>query len=246
MTTHAIVVGGSSGLGAAMGKALRARGLVVSSLARRAAASSAADASFLCDVTQDADVERAVSECTERHGPCDVVVYASGAPTMGRTLDVPVEAARACFEVNVWGFDRVVRATLPEMMQRRRGVVLLVSSIVALRAVPHETYYAASKAAAARYAGCLAHEARKAGVHVKSLHVGLVETGFFQRGGWWGMRVPNAKGSGVTAQDVAREALALIDSSADERIVGWKEKAIALGDRIAPTLYDRLLRLRGR
>lgn len=245
MTTHAIVVGGSSGLGAAIGEALRARGVVVSNLSRRAAASNAADASFPCDVTRDADVQRAVSECAQRHGPCDVVVYASGAPAMGRTLDVPTEAARACFEVNVWGFDRVVRATLPGMVQRGHGAVLLVSSIVALRAVPHETYYAASKAAAARYAGCLAHEARKAGVHVKSLHVGLVETGFFQRGGWWGMQVPNAKGSGVTPQDVAHEALALLDSGDDERIVGWKEKVIALGDRIAPTLYDRLLRLRG-
>jgi 2-keto-3-deoxy-L-fuconate dehydrogenase len=153
VTTHAIVVGGSSGLGAAIGEALRARGVVVSNLSRRAAASNAADASFPCDVTRDADVQRAVSECAQRHGPCDVVVYASGAPAMGRTLDVPTEAARACFEVNVWGFDRVVRATLPGMVQRGHGAVLLVSSIVALRAVPHETYYAASKAAAARYAG---------------------------------------------------------------------------------------------
>lgn len=245
MKPHAIVVGASSGLGAAIGEALRARGHVVSNLSRHAAPSTAADASFPCDVTRDADVRRAVAACTEQHGPCEVVVYSSGAPAMGRTLDVPAEAARACFEVNVWGLDHVVRATLPGMMDRRRGVLLLVSSIVALRAVPHEAYYAASKAAAARYAGCLAHEARKASVHVKSLHVGLVDTGFFQRGGWWGMQVPNAKGSGVTPQDVAREALVLIDSGDDERVVGWKEKLIALGDRIAPSLYNRLLRLRG-
>jgi short-subunit dehydrogenase len=243
---HAIVVGGSSGLGAAIGTELRARGFVVSNLARRAAPAGAADSSFACDVTHDAEVKRAITEATSAHGPSDLVVYSSGAPAMGHTLDVPIEAARACFDVNLWGFDHVVRAVLPGMMDRRQGVILLVSSIVALRAVPHEAYYAASKAAAARYAGCVAHEARRAGVRVKSLHVGLVETGFFERGGWWGMGVPtNAKGSGVTPADVAREALALVESGADERIVGWKEKIIALGDRVAPTLYDRLLRMRG-
>jgi short-subunit dehydrogenase len=241
---HAIVFGGSSGVGLAIATALRARGHVVSNLSRRAAPSGAADASFPCDVTSSGDVEAAVARAIATNGPCDVLVYSAGVPAMGRTTQVPEADARRCFEVNFWGLDRAVRAVLPAMMERRSGAILAVSSLVALRAVPFEAYYAASKAAVARYLGCLAHEARRGGVRVHALHLGLVDTGFFERGGWAGMAVPEVKGSGVTPADAARAALELLDSGRESAVLGWKERIIVLGDRLAPTLYDRLMRLR--
>jgi len=242
---HAVGVGGSSGLGLAIGEALRARRYFVTNLARRSAPAAAADASYACDVTSTESVAGAVAEARV-HGPIDLLVYSSGAAAMGRTLDVPEVDARRCFETNFWGLDRVVRAVLPEMTARRAGRLLVVSSLVALRAVPHEAYYAASKAAVARYLGCLAHETLRANVRVQALHVGLVDTGFFERGGWWGMDVPSVRGSGVTPADVARAAMMLLDSGRDSMVLGWRERLIALGDRIAPTLYDSLLRLRAR
>jgi short-subunit dehydrogenase len=164
---------------------------------------------------------------------------------MGKTVDVPPEAARRAFEVNFWGMDRVVRAVFPEMRARRRGTIVLVSSIVALRPVPHEAFYAASKAAAARYMGCLALEAARARVNVQMLHIGFVDTGFSERGGWWGMDKPARGGSGTRPEDVGAAIVALIDSGRPSAVLGWKERAIALGDRIVPDLYDRWLKLRG-
>lgn len=240
---HAIVVGGSSGIGLAIGEALRARRFAVSNLSRRPAPAGAADASFRCDVTSDDDVRSAVDAALAERGPCDVLVYAAGVAAMGRTIEIPVAEARRCVEVNLWGFDRVVRAALPAMTARRRGAILLVSSLVALRAVPYEAYYAASKAAAARYLGCLAHEVRRSGVRVHALHLGLIQTGFFERS-WHGMAAPDVSGSGVGPGDAARAAMALLDAGAEEAVLGWKERIIVLGDRLAPGLYDRLLRLR--
>jgi short-subunit dehydrogenase len=191
------------------------------------------------------DVDRGVASALGRHGPCDVLVYAAGVPLMGRTTEVPESEARRCFEVNFWGLDRVVRAVLPRMMERRAGAILVVSSLVALRAVPFEAYYAASKAAAVRYLTCLAHEAGRNGVRVQALHLGLVQTGFSERGGWHGMERPDVAGSGVTTSDCARAALELLGSGAESAVLGWKERLIVLGDRLAPTLYDRFLRLKG-
>jgi short-subunit dehydrogenase len=242
---HAIVFGGSSGIGLAIGRALRGRAWTVSSLSRRPAPEDGAERSFACDVTLDADVARATREALDAHGPCDLLVYASGVPVMGRTLEIPAAEARRCFEVNFWGMDRAVRALLPAMLERRRGSLLLVGSIAALRGIPNEAYYAASKAAATRYLECLAHEARRGDVRVHALQAGLVDTGFFERGGWHGMRAPDAKGSGVTPDDVAREALRLLDRGAPAAVVGRKERLIALGDRLSPALYDAWLRLRG-
>jgi short-subunit dehydrogenase len=242
--SHALVVGGSSGIGLAIGEALGDAGYLVSNLSRRPAPAGAAAASYACDVTSGDQVERAVALAVGSQGPCDVLVYAAGIPAMGRTCAVPEAIARRCFEVNFWGLDRVVRAVLPAMMERRRGAVLVVSSLVALRPVPFESYYAASKAAAVRYLGCLAHEARRGGVRVHALHVGLVGTGFFERGGWYGMEVPGVSGSGVTPARVARAAMDLLASTAESSVLGWKERLIVLGDRLAPTLYDRFVRLR--
>jgi short-subunit dehydrogenase len=240
---HALVVGGSSGIGMAIGEALRERRYAVSNLSRRPAPHGAADASYPCDVTSAGEVTTAVGAALAERGPCDVLVYAAGVATMGRTTAIPEDEARRCFEVNLWGFDRVVRSALPSMTARRSGAVLLVSSLVALRAVPFEAYYAASKAAAARYLGCLAHEVRRSGVRVHALHLGLVQTGFFERS-WHGMAAPDVKGSGVSPPDAARAAMALLDSGAQDAVLGWKERIIVLGDRLAPGLYDRWLRLR--
>jgi short-subunit dehydrogenase len=241
---HAIVVGGSSGIGLAIGESLRAKRYSVSNLSRRPAPAHGADASYPCDVTSTGGVSGAVEAALADRGPCDVLVYAAGAAAMGRTLEVPEAEARRCFEVNFWGLDRVVRSVLPSMMERRRGAILVVSSLVALRAVPFESYYAASKAAVARYMGCLAHEARRGRVRVHALHLGLVQTGFFERAGWYGMRVPDVKGSGVGPGDVARAAMQLLESDKAEAVLGWKERLIVLGDRLVPRLYDRFLRLR--
>ena len=242
--SHAIVVGASSGIGLAIAQALRVRGHVVSNLARRPAPQGTVDASYPCDVTSAREVSEAFARALGTDGPCDVLVYAAGVPAMGRTTQVPEADARRCFEVNFWGLDRVVRAALPAMMERRRGSILAVSSLVALRAVPFESYYAASKAAVARYLGCLAYEASRGNVRVHALHVGLVDTGFFERGGWHGMSVPRVKGSGVAPADAARAALELLDSREESAVLGWKERLIVLGDRLAPTLYDRVLRWR--
>jgi short-subunit dehydrogenase len=233
MKRHAIVVGGSSGLGRAIADALEARGDVVSSLARRGP--------IPCDVTQDDSVKNAIASAIDRNGAPDICVYAAGMPAMGKTLSVPAEAARAAFEVNFWGMDRVVRAVLPEMAKRQNGVILGLSSIAALRPIPHEAYYSASKAALARYLGCLAHEAREQNVRVKILSVGFVDTGFFSKGGWFGMNVPSVSGSGITPNDVAKSALEFLDGDRTAQLLGWRERAIALADRVAPDLYDRVI-----
>ncbi len=241
---HAIVFGASSGIGRATVMALKERGHVVAGLARRP--SDVADASFACDVTDDASVGAAVAGAQQAHGPPDVMVYAAGVGAMGRTLDVPASAAREVFEVNFWGMDRAVRAVLPGMMERRRGAVVLVSSIAALRPIPHEAFYAASKAAAARYFGCLAFEAASAGVRVQMLHVGFIDTGFAERAGWFGMAAPAHPASSKTAGDVGVAVCALLDAGAPSAVLGWRERAIALGDRVVPNLYDRWITFRGR
>ncbi|HJZ88242.1 MAG TPA: SDR family oxidoreductase [Polyangia bacterium] len=243
---HALVVGASSGIGCAIATRLRGRGTRVSALSRRPAPAQAADASFACDVTVPGKLEQAMAAAVAAHGPADLLVYAAGLPVMGRTLSVPPDQARLAFELNFWGLDRAVRQVLPAMAARGRGTVLAVLSLSALRSIPFEAYYGASKAAAARYLGCLAQEAERDGVRVKYLCPGFIDTGFLERGGWFGTSVPALTGSGLTEEEVAQAALGLLDDERRFAVVGWKEGLLALGDRLLPGLVEKWVRFRRR
>jgi short-subunit dehydrogenase len=243
---HAIVVGASSGLGAAVAKELTARGYSVSALARRNGPPGVAR-SIPCDVTDDASVIDAFRGATAGGGDPDAVVYCAGEPVVGRTLAVPGELARRAFEVNFWGLERVVRSAYPALKARGGGAIVALLSIAGIRAVPFEAHYGASKAAAARFLESLALEAEPDGIHVSYLAPGYIPTGFLERSGFHGLEAPlTTSGSNVTPEDVARATADLVQGKRNRAVLGWRESAITLADRVAPGAYDRLLRRRMR
>lgn len=245
MKRHAVVVGGSSGIGAAIVTELTRADWSVSALGRRIG-DAPAERWIACDVSDQGSVDDAVARSLDEGGTPGAVVYAAGAPAMGRTFDVPASARREAFEVNFWGLERIVRGFYPAMARAGQGTIVAVSSIAALRPVPFESYYAASKAAAARWLGCFAPEAALAGVRIRIVAPGYIPTGFLERGGWYGMSVPAASGSGVTAEDVARTVCAFVEGRRARTVLGWRESAITLADRLVPGAYDRLLERRMR
>jgi len=242
---HAVVVGASSGIGAASVRELAKRGWSVSALARRDGPAEAAR-SIACDVTDDDSVRKAWDELVHQAGVPAVLVYSAGTGVAGRTLDVPQAAAREMFEVNFWGFERTVRHALPPMKQAGRGAIVLVSSIAATRAVAFEAHYAASKAACARFLESVALEAAEGGVHLGWVAPGYVPTGFLERATFHGMDAPAISGSGVTSDDVARAVVDLAEKRRSRTVLGWRENAITIADRLLPGAYDRLLRARVR
>ena len=238
---HAVVVGASSGIGLSIASRLKRAGFVVSALSRRMPLPEAVDTALSCDVLDADQILESIRKLTEKHGVPGAVVYSAGYPVMGETLSIPEAEARRAFEVHFWGLDRVVRAVLPEMKTHGGGTILAVSSIAALCPPTYEAYYAASKSAALTYLRALALETRRDNVRLKWLTPGYVDTGFLERGHWFGMSVPRAHGSGVTPERIADAALQLIRGGSDSRVIGWRERCLALGERVSPALVKRWL-----
>ena len=239
--THALVIGASSGIGLSIARKLKKSGYIVSGLSRHIPPLDAVDTSLLCDIQDNSHLCACIEEAKERQGPPEIVVYSAGYPAMGKTLSIPEAEARNAFEVHFWGLDRTIRAVLPDMQALRRGTILAILSIAAYCPPPFESYYAASKSAAMAYLRALALEARHDGVQLKWLAPGYINTGFLERGNWFGMSVPKVHGSGITPEQVAESAYRLIRGGPDSRIIGWRERCLALGERVSPSLVNRWL-----
>ena len=107
-----------------------------------------------------------------------------------------------------------------------------------------ESYYAASKAAAARFLECLQLEYGHKKIGFICVFPGLLNTGFRRSAAWYGLK-PAFADEGADPQKTAHAVIDLLEGKRKTRILGWRERAIALADRLLPGLYDRVV-LRGR
>jgi NAD(P)-dependent dehydrogenase (short-subunit alcohol dehydrogenase family) len=138
----AVITGGGSGIGAALGRALAAAG------GRVLAADVAGDGVFPCDVTRPEALEALADEAWERFGRVDLLVNNAGIGLGGKRLaEMSLEDARQVFEVNFWGVWHGCRAFAPRLAaQDHASAIYNVASENALFcAVKRSAAYIATK-----------------------------------------------------------------------------------------------------
>jgi 3-oxoacyl-[acyl-carrier protein] reductase len=178
----AVVTGGGRGIGAAVARALVARGLQVTVFARTArqleevVRAGGAALAVAGDVRREEDVRR-LREAHERTlGPVDVLVNGAGILVRGPAEDLSAEAFRSVLEVNLLGPFLCAREVIPGMKARRRGRIVNVASISGTLGTPLASPYNASKWGLIGLTKCLAEELRASGVQCLSVSPGSVDT----------------------------------------------------------------------
>jgi len=173
-----LITGGTSGIGLYAAKALAAKGCRVYELSRREAGADGAVVHLQTDVTDEAQVGRAVQTVLEREGRIDVVINNAGFGVSGAVEYTDTGEAERQFDVNFFGMVRVNRAVLPIMHRQGHGRIVNISSVAAPIAIPFQAYYSASKAAIRAYSLALRSEVRPYGIEVCCIMPGDVKTGF--------------------------------------------------------------------
>jgi len=182
---HALVTGGSSGIGLATVRRLATRGARVSVIARDDSALAAlrADppprANFhleAADVSQREQTEAAVAACVAALGPCDLLITSAGLSRPGYFQEIPSEAFERHMAVNYFGTLHCIRAVVPAMMTRRRGSIVTISSTAGLIPVFGYTAYGPSKYAVRGLTDILRIELRPHGIHVACVYPSDVDT----------------------------------------------------------------------
>jgi NAD(P)-dependent dehydrogenase (short-subunit alcohol dehydrogenase family) len=114
-----------------------------------------------------------ISAALEESGPIDVLVNNAGIGLLGAFEATPMAQVRKVFETNTFGVMAMTQAVLPQFRAQRSGVVVNVTSTVALAPMPLVAVYTASKMAIEGFTRSLAHELQAFNVRVK-----LVEPGY--------------------------------------------------------------------
>ncbi|MBC7663872.1 MAG: SDR family oxidoreductase [Caulobacter sp.] len=106
------------------------------------------------DVTDVQSIRR----CVEQADPIDALVNNAGIGLLAPLEGTAIASAREVFETNVLGTIAMTQAVLPQMRERRAGVVVNVTSSVTLRSLPLLSVYTGSKAAVNAFTESLALE----------------------------------------------------------------------------------------
>jgi len=175
----AFVVGGSTGIGAAIAAALRSKGLDVHVFSRTEPQSSL-DTWHRLNVTDPDAVAQTIGRALAlTEARLDVLAYAAVHYGSGRMtyLDTPRATFVQQWQVAFSGLDAVLRATLDTLRRARPGLVLHVSSEVAFNPGPGRAGYAAAKAAATSLVASLGGELAPQDLRVvQMLPAGMVDT----------------------------------------------------------------------
>ncbi len=176
----ALVTGASSGIGAAVVRALGARGIAVFATARRAERLEALAEETGC-VPVVLDVRNTESLYDSLGGlEVDILINNAG---LGRGFEalftVKPEDIDTTLGTNVLAAVHVVRATLPGMVERKRGHIVNIGSIAGLYPIK-SSLYGASKGAVHLLSQNLRVELQGSGVRVTEICPGRVETEFFE------------------------------------------------------------------
>ena len=169
-----VVTGGAKGIGKATVQRFTALGDRVVALGRDAEALAAftAHRTYVCDVTDEAAVERVFGEI----GAVDVLVNNAGMGESAPLHRTTLESWRRHLEVNATGAFLCMRAVVPGMRERGAGAVVTVASTAGRAGVPYTTAYTASKHAVVGLTRAVAAEVAGTGVRINAVCPTFVRT----------------------------------------------------------------------
>ncbi|HMD33158.1 MAG TPA: glucose 1-dehydrogenase [Candidatus Acidoferrales bacterium] len=182
----AVVLGGTSGIGLTLSRALAQAGANVIPTGRRTALveSAAAEVEKLgraslvhtCDVTHRDSLESLLAAARAKFSGVDILVNCAGATKRTPTLAVSEEEWNAIMETNLNGTLRACQVFGPQMLDRRWGRIINIASLSSFVALFEVAAYSASKAAVASLTKSLAIEWAPYGVCVNAIAPGLFRT----------------------------------------------------------------------
>ncbi|MCC6522245.1 MAG: SDR family oxidoreductase [Polyangiaceae bacterium] len=252
----AVVTGGASGIGAALGRELSRRGadvvladrqlVLAEAVAREACAAGGRVRAAELDVRDGAAVKVLVDDTVRRTGRLDFFFGNAGISVGGEIDGYSAADWDDVFDVNLRGVTNGIQAAYPVMVRQGHGHLVHTASIAGLVATPAQGSYTASKHAVVGLTKALRIEAARHGVRVSALCPGAVQTSILSGGRFGRLNVPGLHDEDMAAiigvlrpmapERFARQAIDGVLANQAIIIVPRWWRAFWYLERLSPTL----------
>jgi NAD(P)-dependent dehydrogenase (short-subunit alcohol dehydrogenase family) len=177
---HSFIVGGSTGVGAALTRALVSEGAKVTVLALKSEALDelgleTGAATIAADLSDPAELEGLVARAESLNGPVDILVCNAAVSPSGPFQNYSAEQVRTSISVNLIAHMELVRQVLPGMIERGTGTITATGSLSTEMSMIHLGCYVPGKAGLTKFAVDLQREVRDYGIRVFTFVLGSVK-----------------------------------------------------------------------
>ncbi len=179
----ALITGGGSGIGRAIsilfaseGARVATASLTLAHAEETAQLAGGETIPLQVDVSEEEGVKRMVDQTLTRFGRIDILCNNAGIGTTKSIVEVEPEEWDRVFAVNVRGVYLSTRAVLPQMIERRSGIIVNIASVLGLVGVPKRAAYCASKGAVITLTKQVATDFAEQGIRCNCVCPGTVDS----------------------------------------------------------------------
>lgn len=244
-----LLTGATGGIGRVLARRLQEKGALLTLTGRNEArlVALASELSQLgpppqivvADLTTQDGISKLVSEVTDHGQTCDILINNAGQIHFGQFEDQSPESIADLYQTNLVAPVELMRALLPSMLERKRGLMLCMGSALGAIGYPFHSVASSCKFGLRGFCQALRRELQDSGVRVAYVAPRTTRTSMNSD-----LMLDMAKnlGNAIDEPDVVADAvIQVIEGKQSEHIIGQPERVFAKLNALFPSLVDRAL-----